>query len=276
MAATLLAALVLAAGLFAVLVPPGPAPLQGLAVSFLDVGQGDATLLQGPDFTILIDAGRHDRDDVVPHLRRRGVRALDLVIVTHPHADHIGQLPAVLDAFKVREVWMSGDVHTSQSYERALDALLASGAGYHEPRAGEVHQVGSLRIEVVNPAELTGDLHEGSVAVRAVFGEVAFLFTGDAEAHTEAAMISRGHELRAHVLQLGHHGSQTSSSSAFLEAVAPELAVYSAGEGNPYGHPHPEALARLRSLGVTVLGTDVRGTITVTTDGRTYHVETER
>jgi competence protein ComEC len=102
-----------------------------LVVYFLSVDQGDATLLAGPDFTILIDAGRHDRSDVVPHLRRAGVQAIDLLVGTHPHADHIGQFPAVLDQFTVAEVWLSGDTHTTRTFERTVDAILAAGAAYH-------------------------------------------------------------------------------------------------------------------------------------------------
>jgi competence protein ComEC len=112
-----------------------------LIVHFIDVGQGDATLFAGPDFTILVDAGRHDRNDVVPYLQSVGVESIDLLVGTHPHADHIGQFPEVLNAFPVNEVWMSGDSHTTRTFERALDAILASDTGYHEPRAGEVYAV---------------------------------------------------------------------------------------------------------------------------------------
>jgi competence protein ComEC len=244
-----------------------------LVVYFFDVDQGDATLLAGPDFTILIDAGRHDRTDVVPYLRAAGVQAIDLLVGTHPHADHIGQFPAVLEKYPVAEVWLSGDSHTTRTFERALDAILDSGASYHEPRAGEVYRVGSALVEVVNPDRLTGNLHEGSLALRVVFGNVAFLFTGDAEAETEAAMIARTHPLRAQILQLGHHGSHTSSTLAFLQAVNPEVAVYSAGRNNPYGHPHTEVVERLKGLGVHIYGTDTDGTIRVVTNGATFQVE---
>jgi competence protein ComEC len=129
---------------------------------------------------------------------------------------------------------------------------------------------------VVNPDQITGDFHEGSVALRVIFGEVAFLFTGDAEAATEAAMIARRHALNAEVLQLGHHGSRTSSSLALLQVVNPEVAVYSAGRGNTYGHPHTEVIERLGRLGIPVYGTDVHGTVRVITDGDTFWVEAER
>lgn len=253
--------------------PVPPAPVSDtLTAYFLDVGQGDSTLLIGPGFTILIDAGRHNASDVVPYLEQLGVEAIDLLIGTHPHADHIGQIDRVLQRFPVTEVWLSGDTTTTLTFARVLDAIDASEAGYHEPRAGEVYQIGSARVEVVNPSHLTGELHEGSIAVRILFGAVVFLFTGDAEAQTEQAMISRGQDLRAHVLQLGHHGSRTSSTLPFLQAVQPEIAIWSAGEGNSYGHPHDEVINRLAELNVPTYGTAIHGTIVVTTDGQSYEV----
>ncbi len=255
---------------------PGPTPEGTLTVHFFDVGQGDATLLAGPDFTILVDAGRHDRNDVVPHLRNAGVESIDLLVGTHPHADHIGQFARVFEAFAVDEVWMSGDRHTSRTFERAMDAILESDAGYHEPRAGEVFNIGSARVEVVHPRTLTGNLNHGSIAVRIVFGSVVFLLTGDAEMEAELEMLERGHPLGARIMKLGHHGSKTSSTESFVHAVAPEVAVYSAGAGNSYGHPHQEVVDRLAQMGIAVYGTDRHGTIQVITDGSTYSVEPER
>jgi len=265
-----------AAFLLVALLAAAAAASPTLTAYFLDVGQGDATLLVGPDFTILIDAGRHDRADVVPHLEALGVTAIDLFILTHPHADHVGQCAAVVRRFPVREAWLAGSEHATLSYERCLDALLETGAGYHEPRAGEVVELGAARLEVLHPAELVGDLNNDSIAVRVVYGDVMLLFTGDAEAEAEAAMLARGLPMRAHVLHMGHHGSRTSSTAAFLAAVLPEVAIYSAGLGNSYGHPHTEALARVAAVGAVIYGTDVNGTIRVTTDGRTYEVVPER
>lgn len=251
--------------------------VEGTATAyFFDVGQGDASLVTGPGFTILIDAGRHDRRDVVPHLREAGVTSIDLLIGTHAHADHIGQFPQILEAFSVREVWLSGESHSSQTFERALDAVLSSGAAYHEPRAGESYRIGSARVEVLHPAHLTGDLNDSSVSVRIAFGQVGFVFTGDAEAGAEREMIGRGHVLTAQILQLGHHGSRTSSTPEFLHAVRPEVAIYSAGEGNSYGHPHEDVLQRIAQMGIAVYGTDRHGTIRVTTDGSRYQIATQR
>src|SRR5690606_9552439 len=245
---------------------------EALEVHFIDVGQGDATLIRHGETVILIDAGRHDRDDVVPYLRSVGVDHIDLLIATHPHAAHIGQMARVLRELPVREVWMTGHVRTSRVFERAVDAILQSGAGYHEPRAGETADFGALRLEVLHPAQLTGDFNEDSIVVRARLGQVAFLFTGDAGAVAEDAMLRSGAPLAAQVLHVGHHGSRTSTSAPFLDAVSPEVAVYSAGAGNSYGHPHPEVLERLRRRGVAVYGTDSHGTVIVTADGTRYQV----
>ncbi|MDQ0258060.1 beta-lactamase superfamily II metal-dependent hydrolase [Evansella vedderi] len=247
-----------------------------LEVHFIDVGQGDATLLIGSDFTILIDAGRHDRNDVVPYLENQGVTNLDLVIGTHPHADHIGQIDKVLENFDVQEVWMSGDEHSTRTFERVLDAILASDADYHEPRAGETITFGSAILEVVNPDRLTGDFHEGSISLRVVYGDVKFLFTGDAEEQTERAMLARGHDLDAHIFQLGHHGSSTSNIREFLDTVNPEITIYSAGAGNSYGHPHTEVVYRIQNMGIPLYGTDVHGHVIVQTDGKSYSVFTEK
>jgi len=263
-------------GTFEVVEPEQPPDaLEEALVYFFDVGQADATLFLGPDFTVLIDAGDYRRNDVVPHLDSVGVTELDLLIGTHPHADHIGQFPQVLESFPVGEVWMSGDLHTTRTFERAIDAILASDADYHEPRAGEVFEFGTLLIEVLNPHQITGDFHEGSISVRMTYGELSFVFTGDAETHTEQAMIDRGHNLEAQVLHLGHHGSRTSSGSAFLDAVSPDIAIYSAGEGNQYGHPHVEVVERVAAMGISLYGTDIHGTVVVVTDGVTYSVEGE-
>lgn len=247
-----------------------------LIAHFIDVGQGDATLLIGPDFTILVDAGRHDRDDVVPYLKKVGVKSIDLLVGTHPHADHIGQLDKVLQNFKVSEVWMSGDAHTSKTFERALDAILDSGAEYYEPRAGEQFQIGSLQIDVINPKQLTGDLNNGSIGMRVLYGNVAILLTGDIEKEIEAQMIRDKRPLEAQIFQLGHHGSSTSNTQEFLNAVKPEVAIYSAGAGNSYGHPHKEVVDRVKGMGIKLYGTDIYGTIIINTDGKTYSIKTEK
>src|SRR5690606_20918292 len=140
---------------------PDPQPLAGhLVVSYLDVGQGDASLLQAEGCTMLIDTGRHDRQDLLPLLQQAGVTALDVLVLTHPHADHIGQAARVLRTLPVAEVWMSGWEHTTATFERTLDALLDSEAGYWEPRTGDTHRCGPLFIQILNPSEPLTDIHD--------------------------------------------------------------------------------------------------------------------
>jgi len=250
----------------------------GLAVHFIDVGQGDATLLVAPDATVLVDTGRHTATDVVDYLERRQTHAIDVVAITHPHADHIGQFPMVMDRFAVAEVWWSPSAHPTQAFERAVTALERSDAAFEEPAAGDVTEVGSLRFEFVNPAAdgAGGDLHGNALAFRVRYRDVSFLFTGDAEEQTEQDMVAAHRErLAATVYQVGHHGSSTSTSQAFLDAVSPRVAVYSAGRGNQYGHPHAEVVDRLDHAGAEVYGTDHHGTVVVTTDGTDLQVRTE-
>jgi competence protein ComEC len=252
---------------------PSPATTSDLTVRFLDVGQGDATLLTTGDTTILVDVGRHDRSDVVDALRHHGVDDIDLVAVTHPHADHIGQLDQVIAAVGVGEVWMSGTTATTATYARAMDAVERGGVGYEEPRTGDMATFGSLGVEVLHPSGSTGDAHDDMLALRITHGSNSFLFTGDAEGPVESALTSTGN-VGATVYQVGHHGSATSTTAAFLADVNPQVAIYSAGAGNSYGHPHPDVLGRLRAAGVEVYGTDTHGTVTVTSDGTIIAVAT--
>ncbi len=247
----------------------------GFTAHFIDVGQADATLLEGPDFAILIDAGHWQRDDVIPYLESVPVEEIDLLVGTHPHADHIGQFPQVLGAVEVEEVWMPGYEHDSQTYENTMEAIDASGATYTEPRTGDTREIGDATLTVLNPPGDDGDIHETSISVRIDRGDVSFMFTGDAEEQTERWMVESGLDLDVDIYQVGHHGSYTSSTQAFLDAMTPAVAIYSAGEDNQYDHPHDVVIDRLHESGIQIYGTDLHGTVTVTTGGESYTVETE-
>lgn len=247
-----------------------------LNVHFIDVGQGDATLLKGPDFTILVDAGSHDQDDVLPYLKSQKINEIDLLIGTHPHADHIGQFPQVLEYYQVHEVWLSGDLHTTQTFERALDAIEKTDAKYKEPRANETYSFGSAQVQIIHPKNVTGELNNGSIVFKLHYHEMIFLFTGDAEFEAEHEILERGHDLKSHILKIGHHGSNTSTSELFLKQIDPKVAIYSAAKGNSYGHPHQKVIERLLIAGVDIYGTDIDGTIVLTTDGKTYEIEVSK
>lgn len=254
--------------------------LSDLKVHFIDVGQADATLFQfknrDREYNLLFDAGDWNRRDVVNYLQSQGITTLDVVIISHPHADHIGQLEHIMNQFTVHEVWMSGNTASSQTFQRALEAVLASDANYEEPRAGDIYDIGPLTLEVLHPAHLSGDLNQDSISIRFVYGNVAFLLTGDAYKQNERAMMERASTIQANVLQLGHHGSNTSTDQQFLEAVNPDIAIYSAGSNNSYGHPHAEVVSLIQNKDIDLYGTDVHGTIIVTTDGKSLNVQTNK
>jgi competence protein ComEC len=248
----------------------------GLKVHFIDVGQGDATLIEMDGHAMLIDAGNWKSTDVIDYLEKQGIEKIDIAVGTHPDSDHIGQLADVVDNFEVGEVWMSGNESTSDTFIEALEAIDSTGTDYYEPRSGDLFDLGGLEIEVLYPEEITGKANEESISLRLTYGNVRFVFTGDSGIKEEQNMIDSGMELDAEILHLGHHGSNTSTSQGFLKAVSPELAVYSAGVDNSYGHPHAEVLAAAENAGAEVYGTDVNGTIIVETDGKTYSVVEER
>ncbi|PRO66665.1 MBL fold metallo-hydrolase [Alkalicoccus urumqiensis] len=246
-----------------------------MTIHFIDAGQGDATLFElDSGETLLFDTGDYQSDDVVDYLGAQGIEEIDILVGSHPHADHIGQMDLVLEQLAVDEVWLSGAVTSSNTFERVLDAVDGSGAVYEEPRAGDVFDLGPLEIDVLHPSSLSGNLNDDSLAVRMVYGEVSVLLTGDVEASGEEAMLSRGKPVDADIFQLGHHGSNTSTTQAFLDAVSPETAIVSYGADNSYGHPHAEVVERVEASGADLYGTADHGTIVVTTDGADYTVET--
>lgn len=256
--------------------PPVPAGAD-VEVHFVDVGQGDATLLRSPTATVLVDTGTHTASDVVAYLRAQDVTAVDVVAVTHPHADHLGQFDEVLDAFDVAEVWWSPATHTTATFERAVEALEASDAAFEQPQAGDRTEVGGMVFDFVGPGPGADDddLHDSVLAFRVTWGQVGVLFTGDAEADTEARMVrDHGDVLAADVYQVGHHGSSTSTTGELVDAVGPAVAVWSAGQANVYGHPHEEVLDRLQAAGADVYGTAEHGTVVVTVDGTELRVRT--
>lgn len=257
---------------------PNPAgeQLDGLTAHYIDVGQASATYLEWDGYSMLIDAGDWNDSDVLAYLDELEVEKIDIVVGTHPDSDHIGQLARVIQTYEVGEVWMSGNSSSSNTFIRALEAVDESGVAYEEPRRGDAYDVGALEVEVLHPEELSGDSNGDSLSFRISYGETAFVFTGDADLQAEQEMIDSGTSLEADVLLMGHHGSNTSSGQAFLQAVQPDIAIYSAGVDNPYGHPYAEVLASTENAGAEVYGTDVNGTIIVETDGQEYSVETAR
>ncbi len=246
-----------------------------LEVYFFDVGQGDSELIRLPGGeNILIDAGTSStEDELVGELRSLGAETLDLVVATHPHADHIGGMAAVIDAFDVRQVVMprisESDTPTTKTYENLLQSIADKGLTITPAEPGdELLSSGGAVLTVLAPnGEDYGDLNNYSVVLRLTYGEDSFLFTGDAEEASEEEMLSLDWPLTATVLKCGHHGSETSTSPSFLDAVSPQYAVISCGVDNDYGHPDAVTLEKLEAAGAEVFRTDLQGTILASTDG---------
>jgi competence protein ComEC len=252
----------------------------------MDVGQGDAVALRTPRGRwILFDAGRAWRggDDgrrvVVPYLRRRGGEVAAFVL-SHPHADHAGGAASVVRALRPRAFWDGAYVGDGDSYRDALAEAARRRVAWRRARPGDSLVVDGVHVRFLAPdsAWMAGlrDANEASVVAVARYGGVRFLLVGDAERGEEEWLVANAAEaLRADVLKVGHHGSGTSTTPAFLAAVRPRLAVVSVGAGNVYGHPSAAVMASLVGVGASVLRTDRVGAIVVATDGRRVTVEAE-
>jgi competence protein ComEC len=241
------------------------------------VGQGDAILVDYGEIEVLIDGGDKS-PGVVSYLQNYVDGDLEVMVATHNHADHIGGLIAVLDDFQVDQIWHNGDASTSQTYADFISAVNTENAEVHIATRGDVIEVNDLSFEVLNPSDLTGTANNNSIVLHLAFGEVDFLFTGDAEQEAEANMLVQSDipVPDVEILKVGHHGSRTASSPAFLAATNPEVAIYMAGIGNSYGHPHEETIEALLAVEAEIYGTDVHGTVVVTTNGEGYSLESEK
>lgn len=249
-----------------------------LTVSYIDVGQADSILIQTPGGkNVLIDAGNNgDASTIVTYLKAQNISRLDYVIATHSHEDHIGSLDTVIKTFDIGQVVMPKESSNTQTFRDVLTAIANKGLKPIEAKAGVKLDLGSeIYAELLAPnSSGYEDTNDYSAVLRLIYGKNSFLFTGDAEAQSETEMLRLGSQLKADVLKVGHHGSRTSSTAAFLKLVAPKYAIISVGKGNSYGHPTGEALARLSSVGATIYRTDESGTIVCESDGENITFKT--
>lgn len=261
----------------------GPTGEGAAEVHFLDTGQSDCTLILTGEKTVLIDAGTSDRGgSIVEYLEDQGVRTVDLLIATHPHADHIGSMADVLRNFEVKEFLMPDipDEYqpTTRGWEKLLIAADEEGCAVTPADPGQEYLLGGgCVLTVLGPVKDYGDDYNNwSVVTRLVCGDVSFLFTGDAEKKAENDILSTGAALDSDVLKVGHHGSATSSGEDFMAAVSPEYAAVLCGAGNDYGHPHRDTTDLLARMGAEIYRTDLDGAIVMKTDGKTVTVSTEK
>jgi len=266
---------------------PSPAGAQtgALSVYVLDVGQGDSIFLKSPSGkTMLVDAAESDEYKTIDaFLKKQQVKKLDVVIATHPHADHIGSMRSVVSHYPVGVYYMTDAVNNTASYENLIDTLKSRKITVKQAIGGADSYIAwddaaEVRILSPLPGKTYDDLNNTSIVCRVRFGDTSILLTGDAESIAERDMLETlpAELLRATVLKAGHHGSNSSSSPDFLDAVSPKAAVISCGLDNAYGHPHEETLESLAQRDIRVYRTDQDGTVHITLDGKGYTVETEK
>lgn len=253
---------------------PSFKPLPSMETHFIDVGQGDSSLIVTPNGkTILIDGGKKSAGEkVLSYLNKQGIQSIDLLVATHPDADHIGGLIDVLQSVSVKKVLDSGKSHTSQTYLEYLNLIDKKAIPFEVAKTGSLISLdNSVKIQVLNSGDSAEDNNEASVVLKISYGTIDFLYTGDAGVEAEANMISK-YNVEAEVLKVGHHGSETSSSQTFINAVKPRVSVLSVGVDNSYGHPDSVVVDRLKAIGSNIYSTAVSGDVIVTTDSKTYSV----
>lgn len=250
-----------------------PTAASNIKVHFIDVGQGDSAFAELPNGeTMLIDAGP-DPETASNYIQSLGYSAITYVIASHPDADHITGMPQVLKNFTVKKFYMPKKEHTTKIFEQMLNSIADNGCEAIYAEAGKIiTETSDLSVTFAGPVKKYSDNNKISAVVKVKYKNNTFLFTGDADYTSEADMISSGFDLQADVLKIGHHGSASSTSENFLNAVNPKYAVISVGRDNNYNHPTQKVLSLLAEYGVEVYRTDESGTIIISGDGEAYTI----
>lgn len=248
-----------------------------LIIHVIDVGQGDSILIQTPQGTTALIDGGYDNGLALEYLEQQGINTIDVMVLSHPHADHLGGLIEVMDTLEVGGVWTSGATHSTEYFEQFIDTISRQQIPYHEVKARDQIDLGDLELLVVRSEPKADNINDSSLILRLEYDQFSILLPGDAEAPSEADVIqTMPNLLPATILKLGHHGSLNASTPGFLAEVNPKVAIYSAGRANEYGHPHPQTIELLCRLGITVYGTDRHGTVVIRSDGIEYTIEPQQ
>ncbi|WP_426349538.1 ComEC/Rec2 family competence protein [Alloiococcus sp. CFN-8] len=245
--------------------------LYPLNISFIDVGQGDSILIQYKNKNILIDSGPdYSEKHLIKYLKDKRIKKLDMVIATHPHADHIGGMDGIIKSFKIKSFQAPKVLSSDESFVNMVKALRDKNISINTIKKGKSIALDKeAQINFLSPSEASYDnINNYSAVALLTYKNTTYLFTGDAEEAIENELISDYPKLKVDLIKLGHHGSKTSSTDSFLRALAPKITVISCGLGNDYNHPSPIILDRLRKLNIKVLRTDTMGTITIISNGK--------
>ena len=245
-----------------------------LEIYFLDVGQGDAAILLCDGAAMMIDGGRSSQSQFIYSYIRNTLQLerMDYIIATHPDADHIGGLAAALNAVPVDLLLSSSLSHDTKAFSSMMKYAELQGTPVIIPQDGDVFQLGGATVTILVCWPEAPDSNDTSIVLRVDYGKTSFLFTGDAEYTLEYMLLDQGADLHADVLKVGHHGSSSSSTDEFIDAVCPQYAVISCGANNSYGHPHEAVLQTLERVGAELLRTDELGTIIFHSDGDTVRL----
>lgn len=239
-----------------------------LEVHFLDVGQGDSTLIISDSHAMLIDCGKSDKGTWIQnYLKKQGIEKLDYLILTHPDSDHIGGAPVIITKFEIENVFMSNFTKNTSTYEKVLQSLTYKNLSWNTPDVGSKYNLGDAEFTILSPNISYEDANNSSIEILLTNGTNTFLFTGDAEEQKEKDTLKENELTHIDVYKAGHHGSKTSSSEKLLSTITPTYTVISCGEENDYGHPHSEVLNRLRQYDSQVFRTDEQGTVVAVSDG---------
>jgi len=241
--------------------------LGDMKIHYIDVGQGDSELIQVDGKNILIDAGTSDKK-ALNYLRSLGITTLDYVIATHPHEDHIGSMDDVINSFNVGTFYAPKVTHTTKTFENMVNALKNKNLKMTVPKVGDTLTIGNATLTFLAPnSETYEDLNNYSIVCKLKYGNNSFLFEGDAEDVSENEILAKQLDIQADVIKVGHHGSHSSTTQAFLDKVSPKYAIISDEKNNDYGHPHKETLDKLNAKGIKTFRTDLNGTIIATSNG---------